>query len=105
MSEAVHYGIEEMAASADEIDAKLDAGDELIMDIHGRPRAKVIPFPGWTEHQEQGVRADKSPGSERPVKRRFGLMKGMIVTADDWDSDETNEAIARDFYESEIFPE
>lgn len=41
-------------------------------------------------------------GKRRRVR---GLMKGMIVLADDWDSDETNEAIARDFYESEIFPE
>jgi len=47
---------------------------------------------------------DGQSRSRKPV-RRFGLMKGKIVAADDWDSDETNEAIARDFYESKIFPD
>ncbi len=32
-------------------------------------------------------------------------MKGKIWLSDDWDSDEVNEEIVRDFYESEIFPE
>ena len=37
-------------------------------------------------------------------KRQAGTMKGKIWLSDDWDSDEVNEEIARDFYESEIFP-
>ena len=37
-------------------------------------------------------------------KRLAGAMKGKIWLSDDWDSDEVNEEIARDFYESEIFP-
>ncbi len=31
-------------------------------------------------------------------------MKGKMWLSDDWNSDEVNEEIARDFYESEIFP-
>ena len=37
-------------------------------------------------------------------RRQAGTMKGKIWLSDDWDSDEVNEEIARDFYESEIFP-
>ena len=37
-------------------------------------------------------------------KRKLGAMKGKIWLSDDWDSPETNEEIARTFYESEIFP-
>ncbi len=43
--------------------------------------------------------------AEKPKKKRSaGTMKGLIKYSDDWDSDEVNEEIARDFYESEIFP-
>lgn len=37
-------------------------------------------------------------------KRQAGTMKGKIWLSDDWDSDEVNEEIARDSYESKIFP-
>ena len=37
-------------------------------------------------------------------KRKPGTMKGKIWLSDDWDSAEVNEEIARDFYESDIFP-
>ena len=40
-----------------------------------------------------------------PKKRRqAGTMRGKIWLSDDWDSAEVNEEIARDFYESDIFP-
>ncbi len=37
-------------------------------------------------------------------RRKPGTMKGKIWLSDDWDSAEVNEEIARDFYESDIFP-
>ena len=42
--------------------------------------------------------------SPQNKKRKPGTMKGKIWLSDDWDSDEVNEEIARDFYESDIFP-
>ena len=62
------------------------AGEEIVIAKAGTPRAKLVPV------------------EEKPAKRRLGQWEGKIWLADDWDSDETNEEIARDFYESEIFP-
>ena len=47
---------------------------------------------------------EASDTSSPKKKREAGTMKGKIWLSDDWDSDEVNEEIARDFYESEIFP-
>lgn len=86
MSEAEHYSFDDLSDSLEEIRAKLEAGDELVLDSHGEPLAKVIPF-------------------RRPFKRfGRGSLKNQIIEADDWDSDEVNEEIARDFYEGDIFP-
>ncbi|MGB3618218.1 MAG: hypothetical protein WBA12_08865 [Catalinimonas sp.] len=38
-------------------------------------------------------------------KRQLGVMKGKIWLADDWDSPETNEEIARSFNDGPVFPE
>jgi prevent-host-death family protein len=62
------------------------AGEEIVIAKAGKPRAKLVPV------------------EEAPPKRELGFWKGKIWLADDWDSDEVNEEIARDFYESEIFP-
>lgn len=86
MSEATHYSLDDLARSSEEIKAKLRAGDELVVDEGGEPIAKVIPF--RRAYQRQGR----------------GSLKGMVSLADDWDSDETNEDIARLFYEGDIFP-
>ncbi len=46
----------------------------------GKPVAKLIPY-------------------EEPLKpRKFGAWKGKVWLAPDWDSDETNEEIAKLFY-------
>lgn len=58
------------------------AGEEVVIARAGKPVAKLVP------------------ADEKPKKRQLGVWKGKIWLADDWDSDETNEAIARDFYES-----
>jgi prevent-host-death family protein len=59
------------------------AGEEIVIAKAGQPRARLVPL-------------------ERPSGRRrgFGSMRGKIWLADDWDSDETNEAIAELFFGS-----
>ncbi len=59
---------------------RVEAGEEIVIARAGTPVAKLVPH---------------AP----PRKARgFGSLRGQIWMADDWDSDETNEAIARDFY-------
>jgi hypothetical protein len=41
----------------------------------------------------------------RPKERKLGTMKGKIRMADNWDSEEENEEIARSFYEGDVFPD
>ncbi len=61
--------------------ARVAAGEEIVIGNAGRPVAKLVPY------------------SEETKKRRTpGAWKGKIRLAPDWDSDETNEEIARDFY-------
>lgn len=86
MSEAPHYSLADLARSSEEVKAKLRSGDELIVDEGGKPIAKVIPF----------RRSCRRPGR--------GSLKTQVTLADDWDSDEVNEEIARLFYEGDIFP-
>ena len=62
------------------------AGEEIVIAKAGKPRAKLVPI------------------EEKPAKRELGFLRGEIWYADDWDSGELNEKIARTFYESEIFP-
>ena len=62
-------------------------GEEIVIAKAGKPVARLVPIDGTLREP-----------------RRLGALKGQIWLAEDWDSDEVNEAIARDFYESEIFP-
>lgn len=54
------------------------AGEEIVIAKAGVPVAKLVPY------------------ERRPL--RPGLWKGKVWAADDWDSDETNEEIAKLFY-------
>ncbi len=56
------------------------AGEEIVIAKAGRPRARLMPL------------------AEATPNRRGGSMKGRIWLADDWDSPETNEQIADDFW-------
>jgi len=60
------------------------AGEEIVIAKAGQPRARLVPL-------------------ERPTGRRrgYGSMRGKIWLADDWDSDETNDAIADLFFGSD----
>ena len=55
------------------------AGEEIVIAKAGVPMAKLVPY------------------EPRP-KLVPGLLKGKVWAADDWDSDEVNEEIAKLFY-------
>jgi prevent-host-death family protein len=76
---AAQFNIHEAKTQLSRIVSRVEAGEEIVISRDGRPVAKV-------------VRLDSS------VRRsRRGSLRGKIAFADDWDSVETNEAIARDF--------
>ena len=55
------------------------AGEEIVIAKAGVPLAKLVPYEG---------------------RRKLipGLLKGKVWAADDWDSDETNDEIAKLFH-------
>lgn len=66
---------------------RVESGEEIVIGRAGKPVAKLVPY---TE----------------PLRRReFGAWKGKVWLAPDWDSDETNEEIARLFYGEDDEPE
>jgi prevent-host-death family protein len=59
---------------------RVAAGEEIVIGRAGKPVAKLVPYTA-------------------PLERRVpGAWKGKVWLAPDWDSDETNEEIARLFY-------
>ena len=59
---------------------RVAAGEEIVIGRAGKPVAKLVPY-------------------QPPAKRRVpGAWKGKVWLAPDWDSDETNQEIARLFY-------
>lgn len=80
MSEAAaQYNMHEAKTQLSRIIDRVEHGEEVIISRAGRPVAKVVPLPTVVHRHGRGV------------------LKGQIVAVDDWDSPETNEAIARDF--------
>lgn len=76
---AVQFNIHEAKTQLSRIIERVERGEEVIISRAGRPVAKVVPL----------------PTTVRRVGR--GSLAGRIHRADDWDSRETNENIARDF--------
>jgi prevent-host-death family protein len=76
---AAQYNMHEAKTQLSRIIDRVEHGEEVIISRAGRPVAKVIPLPSSVRRTGRGVLA------------------GQIVAADDWDSAETNDAIARDF--------
>ena len=74
------FNIHEAKTHLSRLIERLAAGEEIVIAKAGKPVAKLVPF---TENKEP---------------RRAGSLKGKIWLAPDWDSDETNEEIARLFY-------
>jgi prevent-host-death family protein len=58
---------------------RVERGEEIIISRAGHPVAKVVPL------------------TSRVDRRARGSLRGRLVVAEDWDSDEVNESIARDF--------
>jgi prevent-host-death family protein len=76
---AAQFDIGEVEANLSRIIERAERGEEIIISRAGIPVAKVVP-------------------PDRRVDRRGrGSLRGTLVMADDWDSDEVNEAIAGDF--------
>lgn len=76
---AEQYNIHEAKTNLSRIIERVEHGEEIVISRAGRPVAKVIPFP------------------QKVSRRGRGSLKGMLHLADDWDSPDVNDAIARDF--------
>jgi prevent-host-death family protein len=73
------YEIHEAKANLFRIIELVEHGEAIIISRAGHPVAKVIPL------------------TRRVNRRGRGSLRGKLVLAEDWDSGEVNEAIARDF--------
>ncbi|MDG4766829.1 type II toxin-antitoxin system prevent-host-death family antitoxin [Solwaraspora sp. WMMD406] len=79
-SEALgQFNIHEAKTNLSRIIERVEHGEEIIISRAGTPVAKVIPL-----HREV-------------IRKGRGSLKNLLVVADDWDSAEVNEEIARDF--------
>ncbi len=74
------FNIHEAKTHLSRLIERLAAGEEIVIAKAGKPVAKLVPF------------------TENKAPRKPGAWKGKIWLAPDWDSDETNEEIARLFY-------
>ena len=84
---ATQVNIHEARTHLSRLVARAAAGEEIVIARAGKPVAKLVPI---------------DSGEPRP--RRIGAWTGKLWLAEDWDSDAVNEEIARDFYESQVFP-
>jgi prevent-host-death family protein len=74
------FNIHEAKTHLSKLIERVAGGEDVVIAKAGKPVAKLVPF---VEHKEP---------------RKIGSLKGKIWLAPDWDSDETNEEIARLFY-------
>ncbi|WP_069165712.1 type II toxin-antitoxin system Phd/YefM family antitoxin [Nocardia altamirensis] len=76
---AEQFNIHEAKTNLSRIIERVERGEEIIISRAGHPVAKVVPL-------------------TRDVNRvGRGSLRGRLVLAPDWDSDETNAQIAADF--------
>jgi prevent-host-death family protein len=73
------FNIHDAKTNLSGIIKRVERGEEIIISRAGHPVAKVIPLT---------TRADRAGR---------GSLRGNLVIAGDWDSNEVNDAIARDF--------
>ena len=79
-SEAANqFNIHDAKTNLSRIIDRVEHGEEIIISRAGTPVAKVIPL----------IRTANRTGR--------GSLRGSLVIAEDWDSDDVNDAIARDF--------
>lgn len=67
------------------VQAVLD-GEDVVIAKNGTPLVRMVKL------------------ADQPKTTGFGAWKGLIALPDDWDSPETNAAIARSMLDSPIFP-
>jgi prevent-host-death family protein len=80
MSEAAaQFNIHDAKTNLSRIIDRVEHGEEIIISRSGTPVAKVIPL------------------NRRVDRTGRGSLAGRLAVADDWDSPEVNESIARDF--------
>ena len=76
---AERFNVHEAKTNLSRILERVERGEEIIISRAGHPVAKVIPL------------------TRRADRAGRGSLRGKLVIAGDWDSDEVNDAIARDF--------
>ena len=76
---ATQFNIHDAKTNLSRIIERVEHGEEIIISRAGNPVAKVVPL------------------TRRTDRTGRGSLRGKLVAADDWDSDEVNEAIAREF--------
>ena len=74
------YNIHEAKTHLSKLIERVSSGEEIVIGKAGKPVAKLIPY------------------AEKKKPRKAGAWKGKVWLAPDWDSDETNEEIAKLFY-------
>jgi prevent-host-death family protein len=76
---AAQFNIHDAKTNLSRIIERVEAGEEIIISRAGHPVAKVVPL-------------------RRQVSRTGrGSLRDRLIVADDWDSDEVNQAIADHF--------
>ncbi len=76
---ATQFNVHDAKTNLSRILERVEHGEEIIISRAGTPIAKVVPL----------TRSANRTGR--------GSLRGKLKVAPDWDSDEVNEAIARDF--------
>ncbi len=76
---AEQFNIHDAKTNLSRIIDRVEHGEEIVISRAGTPVAKVVPL------------------TRRVDRRGRGSLRGQLMMAPDWDSDEVNEAIARDF--------
>ena len=74
----VQFNIHEAKTNLSRIIERVEHGEEIIISRAGTPVAKVVPL------------------TRRVDRTGRGSLRGRLVVAPDWDSDEVNDAISRD---------
>ena len=73
------FNIHEAKSNLSRIIERVEHGEEIVISRAGTPVATVVPL------------------TRRTDRKGRGSLRGRLVTAPDWDSDEVNDAIAHDF--------
>lgn len=76
---AAQFNIHDAKTNLSWIIERVEHGEEIIISRAGNPVAKVVPL------------------TRRIDRVGRDSLRGKLVAVDDWDSDDVNEAIARDF--------